>query len=107
MTDCILVTTTIDSQTAVEALADTVIRERLGACAQVVGPIRSTYWWHGAQETATEWRCEIKTTVACFSRLAERIRQLHSYERPEIVATPIADGDPGYLAWIRSEVRPA
>lgn len=80
------------------------MEERLAACAQVVGPVASTYRWQDRVETATEWSCHLKTTAACLPGLVSRIRALHPYEVPEIVAVPITAGDPAYLQWIEASV---
>jgi len=55
VTDAVQVSTTLDSESAAQSLAATLVNERLAACVQVVGPIRSTYRWEGRVETATEW----------------------------------------------------
>ena len=106
MTDCYQVITSIDSEAAATRVADTLVTERLAACAQVLGPVSSVYRWHGTIERATEWLCTAKTTGAVLPAVLERIRALHSYQQPEIVATPIAAGDPGYLDWVRLEATP-
>ncbi len=103
MSQFLQVMTTLDSNTDANHLARDLVDARLAACVQVVGPINSTYWWKAEIETATEWLCVIKTRAELFDLLAERITALHSYETPEITATPITDGSPGYLAWIADE----
>jgi len=85
-------------------LARRLVEERLAACAQVQGPVVSVYRWKGAVESATEWYCHLKTTTARLPALGARLRALHPYELPEIVAVPIVDGDPSYLAWIEESV---
>jgi periplasmic divalent cation tolerance protein len=98
------VTTTLPNQEAAELVASTLVVERLAACAQVLGPLSTTYLWKGRTERAQEWCCHLKTTSARFPELQKRIRELHPYEVPEIIAVPILEGDEGYLEWIRSEV---
>jgi periplasmic divalent cation tolerance protein len=71
---------------------------------QVIGPIRSRYRWQGAVEEAEEWQCLAKTEAALYPRVEEAIRALHSYEEPEILATPIVAGSDGYLGWISESV---
>lgn len=104
MTGCIQVTTTLPSQAAADRLAAQVVEHRLAACAQVVGPVSSTYRWEGRVETAQEWYCHVKTTGARLPALIAQVRQLHTYEMPEIVALPIVGGDPAYLRWIEESV---
>ncbi len=64
----------------------------------------SVYRWEGQIETATEWTCTIKTVGDLYRVVESRIRQLHTYQVPEIVALPLVDGSADYLAWLRQEV---
>jgi periplasmic divalent cation tolerance protein len=105
VSDCCQVTTTLPDHPAAERVAIRLVEERLAACAQIVGPIRSTYWWAGKIEQADEWYCHLKTTMARLPGLQARIRELHPYEVPEIVAIPILQGNPDYLKWIQEMVR--
>ena len=102
---CCQIKTTLPTQAAAEELGSRLVSERLAACAQVSGPVSSTYHWQGKVEQATEWFCELKTTLARFPAVRSRIRELHPYELPEIVALLIVDGDRGYLDWIAESVR--
>jgi periplasmic divalent cation tolerance protein len=104
MTDHLHVLTTIDSEEAAERISAALVERRLAACVQVVGPISSTYRWQGEVERAREWMCVAKTTAARYPEVEATIRELHSYEEPEIVATPIVAGSAGYLAWLRHTV---
>ncbi len=80
------------------------MEERLAACAQVVGPVSSTYRWQGEVETASEWYCHLKTTAARVPALISRVRELHPYQTPEIIAVAVAEGDARYLKWIEESV---
>jgi periplasmic divalent cation tolerance protein len=104
LADCVQVTTTLPDQAAAEHVADRLVKERLAACAQVLGPVSSTYRWRGEIEHATEWYCHLKTTASCAAAVEARIRELHPYETPEIIAVPIAQGNPDYLRWIEESV---
>jgi periplasmic divalent cation tolerance protein len=86
-------------------VAATLVEERLAACAQVLGPVSSTYRWEERVERAAEWYCHLKTTLAMLPALQRRIRELHPYEVPEIIAVPILRGDPDYLRWIQEAVK--
>ncbi|HZD02553.1 MAG TPA: divalent-cation tolerance protein CutA [Actinomycetes bacterium] len=97
------VATTTATEEEARQIARGAVERRLAACAQVVGPITSTYWWQGAIETAAEWLCLLKTTAPLFEALAAYVRAEHSYDTPEITATPITHGSPDYLAWISAE----
>jgi periplasmic divalent cation tolerance protein len=101
VTGCCQVTTTLPDKVAAERLSETVVAARLAACAQVLGPVSSTYLWNGSVEHAQEWYCHMKTTVHLLPDLENRIRELHPYELPEIIALPISHGDERYLDWIR------
>lgn len=101
--DCLQVVTTAGSREEADRLARSAVERRLAACAQVVGPLTSTYWWQGTVETATEWQCVFKTTSARLDELRAHLEGEHSYETPEIVATPIVAGADAYLEWIRRE----
>jgi periplasmic divalent cation tolerance protein len=102
--DCCQVTTTLPDRAAAERLAASLVEERWAACAQVVGPIESTYRWKDRVERATEWYCHLKTTLAREPGLRARLRELHPYDTPEIIAVPIVQGDPAYLRWIEASV---
>jgi periplasmic divalent cation tolerance protein len=86
-----------------EAIAETLVTERLAACVNLVGPVRSIYRWKGAIEKDAEQLAVIKTTRARYDALVVRLRQLHPYEVPEIVALPVEAGHAPYLDWVRAE----
>jgi periplasmic divalent cation tolerance protein len=94
------VTTTAGSAEEAKRIAAALVERRLAACVQIVGPIASHYRWQGTVERSTEWMCVAKTGTVHYAELEAAIRELHSYEEPEIVATPIVAGSAGYLAWI-------
>jgi periplasmic divalent cation tolerance protein len=104
--DCLQVVTTTDSRGEADRLARSAVERRLAACAQVVGPVTSTYWWEGAVQTASEWQCVLKTAAARFDELRAHLETEHTYETPEIVATPIVAGSAAYLEWIERETAP-
>jgi len=97
------VTTTTDERAEAAELAAAAVSERLAACAQVLGPISSTYWWEGEIETAEEWMVLFKTTADRFEELAGLINEQHSYETPEIIATPVVAGSADYLGWVSEQ----
>ena len=85
------------------AVGTALLDARLAACVQTIGPVESRYWWQGVQETATEWVCLVKTRVALVDEIVVAVRAMHSYEIPEVVATPIVGGSADYLAWVDGE----
>jgi len=99
----VIVTSTTDSEAAARDLATQAVEARLGACAQIVGPITSVYRWDGAVQTGREWRVEIKTTAERVPALTEHLRRRHGYDLPEVIATPIVGGSAEYLAWLTGE----
>ena len=105
MTEYIQIYTTTENQDDARMIAQRVVGKRLAACAQVVGPIFSTYWWEGVIEEAEEWLCIVKSRKDLYDRLEEAILDVHSYDVPEIVAVPIVSGSQSYLQWLNKEVR--
>lgn len=100
-------TTAVDSRTAADALARGAVEARLAACAQVSGPITSTYHWQGGIETTEEWTVAFKTTTAMRPALEQHIAGNHPYDVPEILVSGV-DASAPYLAWLREETaRPA
>jgi periplasmic divalent cation tolerance protein len=99
------VQTTTDSRAEAMELARSAVEARLAACAQVAGPIASTYWWGEGIERAEEWLLMLKLPASGFQALAEFLAEEHSYDEPEIVATPIVAGSDAYLSWIAEETR--
>ena len=99
------VQTTTDSRAEAMELARAAVEARLAACAQVAGPIASTYWWEDGIERAEEWLLILKLPAAGYQALADFLVGRHSYDEPEIVATPIVAGSDAYLSWIAEETR--
>jgi periplasmic divalent cation tolerance protein len=104
-TDFLQVQTTTDSRAEAVELARAVVEARLAACAQVAGPIASTYWWEDGVERAEEWLLMLKLPADRYDELAEFLAERHSYDEPEITATPIVAGSPSYLDWLEEETR--
>jgi periplasmic divalent cation tolerance protein len=102
-TEPLVVTTTVPVQSDAQTIAEAAVERRLAACAQVQGPVRSTFRWQSSVDHAIEWYCHLKTTRERLAALETLIRQHHPYEVPEIIATPIVGGSTAYLAWIVRE----
>ena len=105
--ECVVVLTTTDSAEAADELAHGIVDARLGACAQIVGPIRSVYRWEGSVQVEQEWQCLVKTTAERLDELTAYIKAHHSYDVPEIIATPIIGGSAQYLSWVRDDTKSA
>ena len=97
------VQTTTDSRAEAVELARGAVEARLAACAQVSGPVASTFWWEGTLERAEEWLLTLKLPTSGYQALADFIARGHSYDEPEIVSTPIVAGSEGFLSWIEEE----
>ncbi|NPA06226.1 MAG: divalent-cation tolerance protein CutA [Chloroflexi bacterium] len=107
MTDAIQVVTTVERREDAERLVQAIINQRLAACAQILGPMQSTYWWQGKVETATEYLIIFKSRTEIYPALEAAIKAAHPYQVPEILAVPVVAGNPDYLAWLRAETRAA
>lgn len=105
MADCVQVVTTTDSENAAAVLARSVVDARVGACVQVL-PIRSFYRWDNAVQDDPEWQLLIKTSAAGLTALVEHLKAHHTYDVPEIIATPIIGGHDAYLSWVAEETQP-
>lgn len=98
-----VVLVTVGSQQEGVAIATALIQSQLAACVSLL-PIQSVYTWQGELHQDEEWQLLIKTDLALFSTLEAKIRSLHSYEVPEIIALPIIAGSQPYLQWIAEQV---
>jgi len=105
MTDGIAVLVTVGAREEAERIAEALVMERLAACVNVLGPITSIYHWQGQVERGQELLLIIKTRAALFGQLEARVKSLHSYQNPEVIALPISAGAAAYLDWLRGETR--
>jgi periplasmic divalent cation tolerance protein len=103
----LVVTCTFPDEAGARSAAELLVRRRLAACVQVLGPVHSTYRWRGRVETADEWLCLAKTTAAVYPRLESALARTHPYDTPEIVAVPVTAGSQRYLDWLTRNVGPA
>lgn len=99
-----VVLVTAGSPQEAEAIATSLVESQLAACVNIL-PIQSVYTWKGEINKEQEWQLLIKTDLAQFSHLEAKIRELHSYEVPEIIALPILAGSQPYLNWISDSVQ--
>jgi len=97
--------TTIDTKEDAERIASALLDRRIAACVQLVGPIRSFYRWKGRKETAEEWICFIKSRMDLYEQLEKAIKEMHTYETPEVIAIPIVIGSRKYLEWLEAEMK--
>ena len=104
MSDAVIDLCTFPNDQDALRIGSAVVEARLAACVNVLPAIRSIYRWKGEIEQADEVLLLIKTTQQAFPALRGRIKELHPYETPEIIAVPVVDGLAGYLGWIREQV---
>ena len=107
MTDFIQVTTAVDNAEAAESIASALVSQRLAACVQIVGPVKSTYWWDNDGQVNEEWLCIVKSRADLFEELSAVLQQVHPYDVPELLATPIVAGGKAYLDWLQGELKQA
>jgi periplasmic divalent cation tolerance protein len=100
----IQVSITAKSQEEGQRIVDRLLETRLAACGQLFGPIQSTYWWQGRIETAREWMCLVKSREEKFGEIVRLVKELHSYQVPEIIAVPLAAASDSYEQWLREEL---
>jgi periplasmic divalent cation tolerance protein len=94
---------TTSSRTEALSIGRAVVGERLAACANVLDGMTSIYWWEQSLQEDGEASLILKTRGDLIERLTARVRELHSYACPCVVAMPIASGNPGYLDWVFQE----
>ncbi|HXQ22576.1 MAG TPA: divalent-cation tolerance protein CutA [Candidatus Acidoferrales bacterium] len=103
----IVVLVTAAAAEEAERIATALVTERLAACVNIVGPIRSIYRWNDQVQHDAELLLIIKTRAALFAALDVRVRALHSYATPEIIALPITAGAAAYVDWLHEATAPA
>lgn len=101
--ETLLVLTNLPDADSAGRVARMLIDRRLAACVNILAPCTSVYRWQDAIETAAEVPVLIKTTLARYPELQAALTEAHPYELPEIVAVPLHEGLPAYLAWIGAE----
>jgi len=104
MTGLIQVFITASSREEGEKIVEALVKNRLAACGQLVGPIQSTYWWQGRIESSAEWLCLVKSQEDKFSEIVGLVKKLHSYQVPEIIAMPLVAVSESYEQWMREEL---
>jgi periplasmic divalent cation tolerance protein len=99
-----VVLVTASSQNEAEKIASALVNDKLAACVNIFS-VSSIYTWEGKVHNEPEWQLVIKTDLAFFSQLEAKIRELHSYTVPEIIALPIVQGSQSYLHWMEDNIR--
>src|SRR6185295_423938 len=106
MSDELIVFVTVPSGEDASRIGEALVSERLAACVNVVPGIESIYRWEGKVTRDAEWLLIVKTTGARFEELERRVKALHVYTTPEVIALEISRGSDDYLKWIRESTTP-
>jgi periplasmic divalent cation tolerance protein len=101
----IVVMTAPNKEEAVK-IVRALLEEKLIACANIIDPVHSLFWWQNKIEEEKEVLAVMKSHGSLFKKLSERVRGLHSYDVPEILALPIVDGSQSYLDWLKACLEP-
>ena len=96
---------TVPDRKTGEKIARALVEERLAACVNVLPGVTSVYHWQGKMEEAAECLLVIKTGAQKFEAVKGRIKALHSYELPEVIAVPITAGSSEYLNWLTDSLK--
>lgn len=102
----LVVLCTVPSAEVGAQLARGIVEEQLAACVNIIPAVRSIYRWQGAVHDDAEAQLVIKTRASRWDALLAWVRSHHSYEEPELIALPIAQGSPSYLDWMRAQTQP-
>ena len=101
MSDAVIAMTTTNSDKEAHALAESMVKEKLAACVQIIPRIESIYFWEGEVHDDQEYLLLIKTREPCVRKLKALIEKEHSYEVPEFLVLPTSDGLDLYLKWMK------
>jgi periplasmic divalent cation tolerance protein len=101
----IIVLVTTASKAEAEKISEALLKEKIIACANIINPVTSFFNWQGKQDKCEECLVIMKSRRDLFAELAERVKRLHSYEVPEVLAFPIVDGSQAYLKWLGSVLK--
>lgn len=104
MSDELVVLVTAPNSEEAARIAEALVTDRLAACVNILPAIESIYRWEGKVTRDSESLMIVKTTVARYSDVERRIKEVHSYSTPEIIAVKIDRGSAEYLSWLRDAV---
>lgn len=98
----IIVLVTIGSEEEAVTISRALVEEQLVACANIVPKIRSVFRWEGKVEEETESLIIMKSQESRMEEICRKVKELHSYDVPEVISLPIISGLPDYLGWVRA-----
>ncbi len=102
--DGIVVLITVPEVREADVLAEALLSDKLAACVNIIGGVRSLFLWKGKKDCAEECLLVVKTSQRLFEDLRKKVRELHSYDVPEIIAFPIVRWDDDYFEWMNDEL---
>jgi len=102
-TNVYVVLVTVPTPEEGEKVAKHIVEKRLCACVNIIGGVRSLYWWEGKIQDDSEALLIIKTSEAVLEDLIGEVKRVHSYSVPEVVALPVENGNDAYLLWVTKE----
>ena len=105
MSHYLVVIMTTSTKREATKIIQCLLEERLIACANIIGPVSSLFWWKDKIDEATEFLVLMKSSRKLFDKLSKRVKEIHSYEVPEVLALPILKGLPSYLSWLEANLR--
>lgn len=97
----IVVFITASNEDEAVRIARAILEDRLAGCINIIRDVRSIYTWQGKIEDESEVIMVIKTKKSLFNPLKEKVKKLHSYTIPEVIALPITEGSEDYLKWLK------
>jgi periplasmic divalent cation tolerance protein len=101
----IVILITASSKKEAQRIARVLLEDKLAACVNIIDKIDSLFWWQGKTDESEETLLIIKTKKALIPRLIKKVKSLHSYKVPEIIALPIVSGEKKYLRWLDESLR--
>ncbi len=101
----IIVLVTAKDKAEAEKISQTLLEEKLIACANIISPVTSLFHWKGKIDRSEECLVVMKSRLDLFGKIAERTNELHSYDLPEVLALPVVGGSEDYLGWINGVVQ--
>ncbi len=105
MSSYIVIFVTTSSISEAKKIGRALVENKLVACSNIVSPIQSIYRWQGKVCEDKEALIILKTKKKLFKQVEKRVKELHSYEVPEIIAIPVTEGSDNYLSWVKNETR--
>jgi len=101
----IVVLVTTGSEEEAHSIADLLLNQRKAACVNIVARVDSLFWWQDKLDSAQECLLIVKTRASVLNEIVSLVKELHSYDIPEIIALPIIGGNQDYLEWVGKEVK--